>query len=323
MGGIGKFSIAGLVAIGLVSSIGASSSSAQELTLRTGYFLPLHTQWGGFFQRFVDKSNADGKGTVQLRLVGGPEAVPAFELGNAIKGGVLEAAGIPSSFYKNLMVEGDAIILSNMSVPEMRASGGWDYLAKLHAEKVNAHLLTAFGQGMQFHIYTTKPIEKVDFKGWKLRGVPAYKAFFDSIGATSVMVAPAEVYTSLERGVVDGYGWPIIGIFDLGWEKFTKFRVDPGFYAVNVAIVVNLPKWRGMTEAQRAHFTKMAQWFEVEYPVWEKETIAADVKRQMDAGMKVVDFGPGLRKQAEDIYWQELAKASPENIAALRKLLTK
>ncbi len=45
-----------------------------------------------------------------------------------------------------------------------------------------------------------------------------------------MQTAPGEVYTALERGVVDGYGWPITGIFDLGWHEKTKYRVDPGFY---------------------------------------------------------------------------------------------
>jgi TRAP-type mannitol/chloroaromatic compound transport system substrate-binding protein len=46
---------------------------------------------------------------------------------------------------------------------------------------------------------------------------------------------PGEVYTALERGVVDGYGWPTAGIFDLGWHEKTKFRVDPGFYTAEVS----------------------------------------------------------------------------------------
>ena len=51
------------------------------------------------------------------------------------------------------------------------------------------------------------------------------------LGANVVTTPPGEVYTALERGVVDGYGWPILGIFDLGWQEKTKYRVDPGFYA--------------------------------------------------------------------------------------------
>jgi hypothetical protein len=55
-----------------------------------------------------------------------------------------------------------------------------------------------------------------------------------------VTIPPGEVYTALERGVVDAYGWPIMGVFDLGLQEKTKYRFDPGFYNVEVSIVFNL-----------------------------------------------------------------------------------
>ena len=53
------------------------------------------------------------------------------------------------------------------------------------------------------------------------------------------------------EGVVDGYGWPITGIFDLGWEKVTKFRMEPGFYSVEVNVLVNGDAWKSLSDAQR------------------------------------------------------------------------
>lgn len=49
-----------------------------------------------------------------------------------------------------------------------------------------------------------------------LKGISSF-----ALGATVVQTAPGEVYTALERGVVDGYGWSITGIFDLGWHEKT------------------------------------------------------------------------------------------------------
>jgi TRAP-type C4-dicarboxylate transport system substrate-binding protein len=59
-----------------------------------------------------------------------------------------------------------------------------------------------------------------------------------------VTTPPGEVYTALERNVVDGYGWPIGGIFDLNWQEKTKYRVDPGFYDAEVSIIMNLDTYR-------------------------------------------------------------------------------
>jgi TRAP-type mannitol/chloroaromatic compound transport system substrate-binding protein len=113
---------------------------------------------------------------------------------------------------------------------ELRKNGGYDAMAALYAQKMNAIFLARLVDNNPFHLYLNKPIEKADLTGLKLRITPVYRDFFQALGATVVQTAPGEVYTALERGVVDGYGWPITGVFDLGWNEKTKYRVDPGFY---------------------------------------------------------------------------------------------
>ena len=104
-----------------------------------------------------------------------------------------------------------------------------------------------------FHIYLNKKIDKPDFTGLKIRVTPVYRDIVQALGATPMQTAPGEVYTALERGVVDGYGWPITGIFDLGWHEKTKFRVEPGFYSAEVTILVNKAAWDKLNDAQRKH----------------------------------------------------------------------
>jgi TRAP-type C4-dicarboxylate transport system substrate-binding protein len=312
----------GASAVALTLAV-ATAASAQEVTLKAGSFLPLTVNFGEPFKHFIDHLNAEGKGQVQVRVVGGPEAVPPFELGNAIKSGVLDMAAVPTSYYKGMMVEADAALLTDKSFVEQRKSGAWALLNKLHNEKVNAWYLAAYGDGVKFHIYLNKPAATVaDLKGLKLRTAPNYQAFFTSFGATTVVMPPGEVYTALERGVIDGYGWPLWGIQDQGWDKFTKTRIDPGFYNVTVNILVNLSKWKSLTDAQRAFLTRMGGWLENDFPKRAKARNAEEAAYQQKAGIKAVDFGPGFAKQANDIYWAELAKISPDNIAKLKKMLS-
>src|SRR6185437_1212877 len=92
-------------AIGLVMAAGATAS-AQELTLKAAVFVPPSTTYGIPFKRFVDHVNETGKGVLQVRIVGGPEAVPADGQAQAVKNGVLDMAVIPPAYYKSAMVEG-------------------------------------------------------------------------------------------------------------------------------------------------------------------------------------------------------------------------
>jgi TRAP-type C4-dicarboxylate transport system substrate-binding protein len=302
----------------------AASATAAEVTLKAGSFLPLTVNFGEPFKKFVDHVNAEGKGLVQIRVVGGPEAVPPFELGNAVKSGVLDMAALPPAYYKGQMVEGEAAILSPMAFADQRKAGAWAILNEITNQKMNAQFLAAYGDGVQFHIYLTKVIDSPEgLKGLKLRSSPNYQAFFKALGATTVQTAPGEVYTALERGAIDGYGWPLWGIQDQGWEKYTKARIDPGFYNVAVNILLNLDKWKSLSEEQRAFLDKMGNWLEAEFPKWREERSTRDIEVQKKAGITVVKFGPNFEKQANDIYWAELEKASPENIAKLKKILVK
>ena len=149
------------------------------------------------------------------------------------------------------MPEADAWKLTEHPMAELRKNGGYDAMAALYAQKMNAIFLARLVDNNPFHLYLNKPIDKADLTGLKLRITPVYRDFFQALGATVVQTAPGEVYTALERGVVDGYGWPITGIFDLGWNEKTKYRVDPGFYTAEVSVLVNKATWDKLTDAQK------------------------------------------------------------------------
>src|SRR5437762_11127468 len=135
----------------------AGTAAAQEATLSAVLFVPRNTTFGEIFVRFVDKANADGKGLVQIKLIGGPDAIPTFEQGNAIRNGVVDMVSLPPTFYTNICPECDAQILAPQLTPQLRKTQFWSVLQKYTNQKVNAHLLSAYGDGLGFHIWTNKP----------------------------------------------------------------------------------------------------------------------------------------------------------------------
>ena len=305
-----------------VTATAVGAASAQEVTLRAGVFVPVNTAFGEMCGRFVNQLNTEAKGTVQIRLVGGPEAIPSFEQANAVRSGVLDVACLPPAFYVSIMPEADSQILATTSTLEQRKSGAYATLQAAHRQRMGAHLLASYGDGIRFHIFTSKPVAKVeDLKGMKLRTTPNYTPFFQALGVSLVNTAPGEVQQALERGVVEGYGWPLIGIFDLGWASFTRYRVDPGFYTVIVNVLVNDRKWQSLSAAQREALEKTAAWFDQENLKWVADKVASESKRQADAGIRPVDLGADFRKGAYEAYWAEMIKRAPEQTRALRQVL--
>ena len=144
-----------------------------------------------------------------------------------------------------------------------------------------------------------------------------------ALGGTPITTPPGEVYTALERGVVDGYGWPVTGIFDLGWEKVTKFRLEPAFYSVEVNVLVNLDVWKGLTDAQRKVLNDAALWLEG-LDTENNAVIKAERDRQTATGIQPIDFGPAEGKKfldkANDVAWQSVIKRAPDTAPKLRQL---
>jgi len=295
---------------------------AEEVTLTGAVFTSVDTVHGQPFKIFVDHVNEIGKGELNIRIVG-PEAIPAVEQANAMRSGLIDMIANPPGFYRSMMGEANAQDISPLTLEEMRASGAYDALDKLAREKVGGHMLTTFG-GVNFHIFLSKDISAIDeLKGLRVRSQPIFNPFFSSLGISPVVMPIPDVYQALEKGVIQGYGFPMWGIQDFGWNQLTKVRVDPGFYTSTANVLINNARYDSLSDTQKKILDDSVVWFEKEMKEFERKANEENEKVQKDAGIRVVDFGPEFPANAVSIYWAELEKENPDTIPALRKLLSK
>ena len=323
-----KSGLLGLLVAGLITGFGAVTAQAQEITLKAIGAWPDNNYFSLNFEKFVAKVNAEGKGLVQINnLGGGAKVMPPFEVANAVKSGVVDIANVAGGFYTTVLPESDALSLSTLSAQDLRKNGAHEYINKLWNEKLNVQYLGRSVDALPINIFLRKPITKPDLTGMRMRVIPLYRPFLESLNAQSLLtIPPGEVYTALERGLLDGYGWPVIGLFDVGIEKQTKYRVDPGFYSVEVGVLVNLNTWKKMTDPQRAFLNKMAIWME-DLNLANPKLIEEEKKRHAAAGIEAITF-TGKEAQdyvtkANDSVWAAVIKRSPDTGPKLRALLTK
>src|SRR5262252_7848519 len=301
----------------------AQAATADEITLKAITAFAEGTTYSKPFERFIARVNEAGKGVVHINYIGGPKAMPPFEVGNALKGGVVDLANATGAFYTNVMPESDAWKLTERPMAELRRNGGYDAMAALYAQKMNAIFLARLVDNNPFHLYLNKPISAPELTGLKLRITPVYRDFFQALGATVVQTAPGEVYTALERGVVDGYGWPITGVFDLGWNERTKFRVDPGFYSAEVSILINKNSWDRLNEAQKDVLRRSAERGEAEAVAEFASENEREISRQAAAGIKTIKFegamGSAYLAKAYQAGWDGIIRQSPSTGPKLKE----
>ncbi len=305
----------------------AGGAFAQEITIKAVSSFAEGTKDSLGFEALIAEINKRGAGKVKVQYLGGaPKIMNPFEVVKNLKDGVVDMANANSAFFTNVMPEADAFKLAEFGIADLRKNGAWDYMNKLLNEKANAYFLGNTLDFISFNIYLNKPIEKADLKGLKIRVTPIYRAMVEALGGTAINSPPAEVYTLMERGTVDGYGWPTSGIFDYSWEKVTKYRVEPSFYSAALHALVNLAVWNKLgVERQKIMQEAMAV---VEARAGERLTLDdAERKRQEAAGIKAIQLPPAEAKKwsdtAKEAGWAAVIKTSPETGARLKELLTK
>src|SRR5438309_997639 len=119
----------------------AAPAVGAEATLRAVSAFAEKTTYSRPFELFIERVNEAGRGVVQINYIGGPKAMPPFEVGNALKSGVIDVANATGAFYTNVMPEGDAWKLTERPMSELRQNGGFQYMSQLYAEKMNAIFL--------------------------------------------------------------------------------------------------------------------------------------------------------------------------------------
>lgn len=216
------------------------------------------------FLEFVDKVNEEGKGVLQIEVRGGPEAIGMFQQPDAVRDGIVDMVYTPGSFYGGALPEKDAMVASNLTAIEARENGGIDLINQIHQEKMGLYYLGWFDSGVTYNLWTrNKPEFDADgnlkVEGLKLRGNAVYNAFFtEYLGAQVIDLPTTDVYSALERGVVDATGWTQIGLIDLKWNEFLNYRIEPNFFSTDLGVIVNLESWNALSDESKELLQRVA-----------------------------------------------------------------
>ena len=273
----------------------AGSVKAQE-TLSAVHAFPETLIYTQSFLSFVDKVNEAGEGVIQIDVRGGPEAIGMFQQPDAVRDGIVDMVYTPGSFYGGALPEKDAMVASNLTAVETRENGGIELIDQIHQEKMGLKYLGWFDSGVCYNLWTRDEPQfdaegNLEVEGLKLRGNNVYNAFFTNyLGAQVIDLPTGEVYSALQRGVVDATGWTQIGLIDLKWNEFLNYRIEPCFFSTDLGVIINLDRWNALSEEARTILQDVA----IQH---EKDSVEAlRTKRDEDfaaleeAGMQVVSL---------------------------------
>jgi len=295
----------------------------RPVVLKAVCFLPKNDPLSAMTVEWVNRVNHMFPDELKIEYLGGPEIISSVEQVEALKKGIIDIDFNVGSYYAPHGAEFNAFQLTRISPLEQRKSGFYDFMVRAH-EKIGVRYLGRWLHG-GFYMYLKNPIKSIEeIKGKKIRTGPLYVFFLHKLGAAPVSIKPSDVYTSLERGLVEGFCWPILGARGLGWTEICKNVIDQSFYEGDGTILFNTKKWDALPDPVKDKILKMMPGYETDMVNYYDDAIKKEKEAMVKSGVKFIKLEPdeagNYTKMAYDAWWDFMTTKVPNLVPELRKI---
>jgi len=236
------------VAVLLGALVMAGAAGAEPVTWKAALFGPPRavTQPLDWFAKEVAARTG---GQVRIELVYGEALAKATEFPDGLRGGAFEIAMLCASYYPGKLPLWTVLDLPMFTPDDILVQGRAQMAVAEHPavlddfKRWNLRLLLP-APLPQYQVMSKKKITRVeDFKGVRIRVSGEMAKVLEEYGAVKSLVTAAEVFPSLERGVIDAATFPGTYAFaSYRLHEISKYYIDkislgtqPCFYAASQA----------------------------------------------------------------------------------------
>ncbi len=316
--------LAAIMAFGASATIeaGAKTLKVQTSSNAGDYtYEYLRDRWAPMLERMSG-------GELKIDLLPTKSVVPHRETPDAVAMGILDGDLTATAYFAGrdpaFSIMGD-LIAGYDTVDQMQAfcmnGGGKEVLQKM-MDKIQPGKIHVVGCGpySKEALVAKMPIRGVDdLKGVKIRSPEGMAAeVFKRAGASPVALPFSEVYTSLEKGIVDAADASAYSNNDsAGMHKIAKYPLYPGIHSMAmIQFTINQATWDKLTDAQRA---MLETWYIAAYSdvrrvadLHDKDLVARD---RAAGDLEIIDWP--LEERAK---FRELAKGAWADVAKQSEL---
>ncbi len=210
---------------------------------------PVMGEGADYMAQWIDEMSA---GRLKIQVYGGGELVPPLEVFEAVRGGVAEMGHGVGYYWAGKVPAAQffAAVPFGMNAQQMNAwlySGGGMALWEEIYEPFGLVPMPAGNTGMQMGGWFNKEINSTeDLRGLKMR-IPGLGAkVIAKAGGSPMLTAGGEIYTNLERGVIDATEW--VGPYHdylMGFHRIARYYYYPGWHEPGpvLELIVNKSAW--------------------------------------------------------------------------------
>ncbi|MBB3330970.1 TRAP-type mannitol/chloroaromatic compound transport system substrate-binding protein [Halomonas campaniensis] len=251
------------ISVGLAMGL-ASASAVAEAADRSWR---MATPWSGGpwlerdAQLYADRVNQLTGGSIEIEVFPGGTLGGALRVTNTVKAGVAQI----SHNYINYDYGTDptAALLAGHSsglTPEefmlwMYEGGGVELYEEFRRDVFDVVAFPCAILGTEIFLHSNKKVETLeDFQGLRLRTSGAWAELASRLGASTVVMAGGDIYSALERGVIDAAEW---GSPEMnrptGFQEVAQYVIIPGVHQSGgfLECQVNEDTWNELSEEEQ------------------------------------------------------------------------
>ncbi len=191
-----------------------------------------------------DRLYAKSEGRIRIDYIGSGEVIPWAEQFPSLRSGVIDFLWHAGAVYGSEVPEFHLIHLSKLDTEGRMPPGAREFMIERY-EEVNMRFMGGVKYYDPWYVGTTEKINTLDeFKGLLIgTSAPPHADFVRGTGAESVDIITDELYSGLERGVIDGAAFSVT-FWTLGLPEVVNYIVMPSYKSNNnVSAWMNLDTW--------------------------------------------------------------------------------
>jgi|TARA_B100000929_G_scaffold227277_1_gene183565 TRAP-type C4-dicarboxylate transport system substrate-binding protein len=314
------------IALAVASTAGAGFSSeveAQELNMLAGY--PSNFAWyreiGPSFIEMVEEMS---EGSIQIN-VQGPDVVPTFEQLQPVQAGAFDLLFTHPAYHSGTTAVGLAIDAIDVDPVKRHEEGIIEYIDQ-HYQERGLKLISAPSTGTKgFRFYLREPITgEPGLEGRRIRGTVSYQSMIEELGGAQVNMPVTDIYTALQRGVIDGAAWGLTGASDLQWHEIIEYMTDPEFGQVGVMIFMNLDRWNALDSDAQEVLIEAGKQIEIDSVAHFDALQEKEEDFLIENGMQITSFSQSESDNHERLWaegvWKVAEEQSGDDARQLREM---
>ncbi len=288
------------------------------------------TSWGGGplmeigAKAFAEKVKFLTDGRIEIQVFPSGQLGSGLKVSETVRNGVAEVGhtwmGYDWGRDKTTVVFGGfaGSMDSERMLHWLYEAGGLEMWRKFREEKFGVVSMPCFIRTAEAFLHSRKAVRTLaDLKGLKIRTAGAWLEISKGLGAAPVTMPGGEVYTSLERGVIDATEWgTLYENISAGFNKIAKYVIIPGVHqpVAPFEILFNKKAWNKISDRDKALVEEAAKMvtFETWTRIGHEDAKALDYYRK--AGNEIIELDESVQIQTKKLarkWAAEQAKGNP------------